>query len=103
MVRTIRRVRLSPAEAISRWPAHAVTPVASRPSLTTNSDAMKITVGSPKPASACSSSSTPIAHSASATPTATIAVGTRPQANIATAAARTRYVSVASPIHGARW
>ena len=40
--------------AISCWPAQVVTPVASSPSLTTNSDAMKMTVGSPKPASAWS-------------------------------------------------
>ena len=37
-------------DAVSRrCPAHVVTPVASRPSLTTNSDATKTTVGSPKP------------------------------------------------------
>ena len=34
-------------------PAQVVTPVASRPSLTTNSVAMKMTAGSPNPASAC--------------------------------------------------
>ena len=96
MVRTISRVRLSPADAISRRPAHAVTPVASSASLTTNSDAMKITVGSPKPASACCRSSTPVAHSASATATAVIAVGMTPDANATTAAASTRYVMVAS-------
>jgi hypothetical protein len=33
-----------------------VTPLESSPSLTTNRDAMKITVGSPKPPSDCSSS-----------------------------------------------
>ena len=47
MSRTTRRVRLSPAPAITRWPAHAVTPVASRPSLTTKSAAMSTTAGSP--------------------------------------------------------
>ena len=66
-----RRVRLAPAQAMSRWPAQAVTPVASRPSLTTNRRAMNSTVGSPKPASAWSSVSTPVAHSASAAPMAT--------------------------------
>ena len=79
IVRTISRDRLSPADAISFWPAHAVTPVASSASLTTNSEAMKITVGSPKPASACCRSSTPVAHSASATPIAVIAVGMTPR------------------------
>jgi len=44
-------VRLPAAEAMSRRPTHAVTPVASSPSLTTNSAAMKITVGSPNPSS----------------------------------------------------
>ena len=45
-----------------------MTPVESSPSLTTKSDAMKITVGSPKPASDCSRSRTPVAQSESATP-----------------------------------
>ena len=54
IVRTTSRVRLSPARAMSCCPAHAVTPDASSPSLTTNSDAMKITVGSPKPSNAWS-------------------------------------------------
>ncbi len=49
IVSTTSRVRLSPARAISCCPAHAVTPEESSPSLTTNSEAMKITVGSPKP------------------------------------------------------
>ena len=75
IIRTIRRVRLSPARAISSCPAQAVTPVASSPSLTTNSDAMKITVGSPKPPSACSRSRTPVAQSESATPNATTPTG----------------------------
>ena len=73
IMRTITRGRLPPDRAISSWPAHAVTPVESSPSLTTNSEAMKITAGSPKPPSDCSSSSTPVAQSESATPTATIA------------------------------
>ena len=63
IIRTISRVRLSPARAINSCPAQAVTPLESSPSLTTNSDAMKITVGSPKPASACSRSRTPVAQS----------------------------------------
>jgi alkanesulfonate monooxygenase SsuD/methylene tetrahydromethanopterin reductase-like flavin-dependent oxidoreductase (luciferase family) len=45
---------LSPIRAISSCPAHDVTPAASSPSLTTKSEAMKITVGSPKPAKTCS-------------------------------------------------
>ena len=75
IVSTISRVRLSPAFAISSCPAQAVTPVASSASLTTKSEAMKITVGSPKPASDCSRSSTPVAQSERATPIATTATG----------------------------
>ena len=46
------RMSLDPAAATSRCPAHVVTPVASSASLTMNSEAMKMTVGSPKPANA---------------------------------------------------
>ncbi len=63
--------------AMSSWPAQAVTPVTSKPALTTNSDAMKITAGSPRPASAWLSVSTPVAQSASATPIATMTTGNR--------------------------
>ena len=45
-------VRFSPPRLITCWPAHAVTPVESSDSETMNRVAMKITVGSPKPASA---------------------------------------------------
>ena len=90
------RVPLVPAAATRRRPAHVVTPAASSASLTTNSDAMKITVGSPKPANACATSITPVAASASAAPSATIATGSRFHTNSATAAPRTRNVTVAS-------
>ncbi len=93
-ISTIRRVRLSPTRAISSCPAHAVTPEASSASLTTNSVAMKITVGSPKPATDWSKPSTPVAQRESATPIATIATGTRSRMNTATVAASTRYVIV---------
>ena len=52
IVKISNRARLVPAFAIRSWPAHAVTPVASSPSLTTNSDAMKMTAELPRPASA---------------------------------------------------
>ena len=55
---------------------------------------MKITVGSPKPASDWSRSSTPVAHSESATPMATTATGSRSQTKTATTAPRTRKVIV---------
>ena len=59
-IRTISRVRLSPTRAMSSCPAQVVTPLASSPSLTTNSVAMKITAGSPNPASAWARSRTPV-------------------------------------------
>ena len=61
IVNTSSRVRLSPTRAISSCPVQAVTPVASRPALTTNSEAMKMTAGSPKPASAWRRSRMPVA------------------------------------------
>ena len=46
------RWALCPACRVSSWPAQAVTPEASRLALTTKSEPMNSTVGSPKPASA---------------------------------------------------
>ena len=74
-MRTSTRALLSPERATSSCPAQAVTPVASSASETTKSEAMKITVGSPKPPSACSSVRTPVAHRESAVPSATGATG----------------------------
>ena len=81
-------VRFVPARPITWRPAHAVTPVASSASLTTNSEAMKITVGSPKPASACPRSRMPVIHSATETPIATMPSGTRFDMNATMASAR---------------
>ena len=89
-ISTISRDRLSPTRATSCCPAHAVTPVASSDSLTTNSAAMNSTVGSPKPASAWSRSRTPVAQSVSAAPIATSSTGNRPQTNSTTTPASTR-------------
>ena len=75
IISTISRVRLEPTRLISSCPAHEVTPVASSASLTTNSAPMKITAGSPNPASDWWRSSTPVAQSESETPIATIATG----------------------------
>ena len=69
-------VRFVPPRLITCWPAHAVTPVASSDSLTMKRAAMKITVGSPKPASAWLSVSTPVAQSRIATPSATTPIDT---------------------------
>jgi len=91
---TRSRTRLSPTRATSCCPAQAVTPVASRLSLTTKSAAMKSTAGSPKPASAWFRSSTPVAHSESAVATATTATGNRSRMNTTTTAPSTRKVIV---------
>ena len=86
IIRTSSRVRLSPACRIRNWPVQAVTPVASRPALTTNSEAMKTTAGSPNPASAWPRSSTPVAQSASDVASATTITGKRSQTNRTTTA-----------------
>ncbi len=96
IISAIRRVRDAPAPAMSCCPAHAVTPVESSASLTTKSDAMKITVGSPNPPSAWSIVSTPVAQSDKATPNATTPMGSRSQAKTATVTARTTNVIVES-------
>ena len=46
------RRELDPARATTAWPSQVVTPVASRPSLTTNSPAISSTAGSANPANA---------------------------------------------------
>lgn len=61
MMSTSGRVRLSPARAMRSRPAQAVTPVASRAPLTTNSEAMKMTVVSPRPPRAWARSRMPVA------------------------------------------
>lgn len=86
--------RRVPARRVTWLPAQAVTPVASSASLTTKSEAMKRTTGSPKPASACCRSSTPVAHRLTATPTATTLSGTRPDTKATMAARRMSRVAV---------
>ena len=103
IIRTSSRVRLSPTRAMSSWPAQAVTPVASRPSLTTNRAAMKMTAGSPKPASAWSRSRTPVKYSASDAPMATIPTGMRFETNATTTASRIAKVIAMSAHGGARY
>ncbi len=61
---------------------------------------MKITVGSPKPAIACSISSTPVAHNERAVPIAMIATGTRFDTNSTTTAPSTMKVIVLSDTLG---
>src|SRR3954454_23916837 len=96
IIRTSRRVRLSPAWRIRNCPVQAVTPVASRPALTTNSEAMKMTAGSPKPAKDCPRSSTPVAQSASEVASATTITGRRSQTNSTTTPATMVKVSAMS-------
>ena len=90
MTRASSRVGLRPARAIRNCPTLAVTPVASRAALTTNSDAMKATVGSPRPLNAWSSVRRPVAQSASGVARATITTGKRSQTNSTTRAATMR-------------
>ena len=88
IIRTMSRVRLSPTWAMRICPAQVVTPVASRPSLTTNRVAMKMTAGSPNPASAWVRSRTPVKYSASDAPIATSPTGIRFETNARTTASR---------------
>src|SRR5262249_6826821 len=85
IVNTSKRKRLEPARATSLCPTHVVTPVASSPSLTTNNDAMKRTVGSPKPDSASPTVRIFVKYNDSATPIATISTGIRCEMNSTTA------------------
>ena len=89
IITTIKRPRSPPTRLIIRSPAHVVTPVASRPSLITNSVAMNTTDASPKPLIAWSSVSTPVAYSVRAAPMATISTGKRFQTNSTTSAPST--------------
>ena len=98
MVSTSNRVWLVPACAMSCCPAQAVTPVESSASLTTNSEAMNSTVGSPNPLTLCSMVSTPVAHSERATPSATTSTGSRFHTNSTTATPRITKVIVLSDI-----
>ena len=82
------RPRSVPPRAISCCPAHAVTPVESSASPTTKSVAMKMTVGSPKPASAWPRSRMPVSHNETETPMATIPSGIRFDMKATTASAR---------------
>ena len=87
IMNTMSRVRLVPACAISSCPAQAVTPVASSPALSTNSEATKIVAGSPKPASAWFRVRSPLAQSAIAQARQTMTTGNRSHMNSATTAA----------------
>ncbi len=89
ITRTSSRRLLPPAPATSLRPTQVVTPVASRPSLTTNSAPMRMTVGSPKPATAWSSPITPVARSSRAEPIATTSTGSQFVTNSTTTRPRT--------------
>lgn len=88
--------RLMPARSTSTWPSHAVTPVLSSASLTTKSDAIRSTAGSPKPAVASSSSTRSVAHNERTVPTAMIATGMRFDTKSATTTPRMMNVMVLS-------
>ena len=93
---TTRRTRLSPASRSATPPTHVVTPAASSASLTTNSDAMKMIVGSPNPAKASPRSRTPVAHRATGTQRATTITGRRSHTKNATVAPSTIRVITAA-------
>ncbi len=61
MTETTATLGRSPMTESSQRPAHVVTPAESMPSLTTKSEAMKITTRSPNPESATCTVSTPVA------------------------------------------
>ena len=90
MRRTRSCARPPPARAINNWPTLAVTPVASRAALTTNRDAMKAIVGSPRPPRAWRSVRRPVAQRASGVASATITTGNRSQTKSTTRAATIR-------------
>ena len=94
MISVVNERGLVPARVTSCWPAHAVTPVASRPSLTTKSAAMKTITGSPNPARDCSTVSTPVRYRESATPIATIPTGILLATNATTANPRMTSVTM---------
>lgn len=77
MMVTLSTVALLPPRSMTTFPTQAVTPLRSSASLTTNSEAMNAMVGSPKPAKASPSWSTPVAQSARGTRIATTATGSR--------------------------
>ena len=90
------RVAPSPARCTSDCPTQVVTPVASRPSLTTKRAPIRMTAGSPKPANDCCIVSTPSPYSASAAPMATSSTGSRFQMNSTTTMPSVRSVIVES-------
>ena len=69
------------------------------PSLTTNRVAMKMTTGSPNPATACSVVTSPVAHRVRAARIATTPTGSRFHTNRATTTPRTTS-AVVRIIHG---
>ena len=92
------RVRSVPARSISQRPAQVVTPVESMPSLTTNRVAMKMTTGSPKPPTACSAVTSPVAQRVRAARMATLPTGSLFHMNRATTRPSTISALVASSI-----
>src|SRR5690606_14796086 len=88
MTRISSRPRLPPACRTTICPTQVVTPAASSASATTNTPAIRMTGGLANPANASSSVPTSVAHSASATPSATMPTASRYQTNTATETAR---------------
>src|SRR5262249_17936708 len=89
MTSATSRASLLPPAFITASPRRCATPVAIRPSPTTDTAAIRTTTDWPKPASASWIVSTPVILRARTTRTATTSGRTRPDANSTTAPART--------------
>ncbi len=85
--RTISRASLLPALATSQSPSRCATPVRTSPSPSTNSSAIRITLGSAKPASASGVVMTPVSGSRTSISSATASMRGLLRANMTTAAA----------------
>ncbi|OBB77836.1 hypothetical protein A5759_02760 [Mycobacterium sp. 852014-52144_SCH5372336] len=94
----VKRAYARPANRVSVRLTQAVTPDASRPSLTTKSDAMNTITASPNPLNSVLVSTSPVKYSSNATPIATTSTGSRFQMNNTTATPTITKLSVASDI-----
>ncbi len=97
---TSNRVGPGPVRRMRRSPAQAVRPALSSASLTTNSDAMNATIGSPNPATTRSAGSTPLAYRASMEMIATASTGSRLQTNSTMTPATMSRLAAASVMSG---
>ena len=102
MMSTIKRVSLPPPNFITASPRRCATPVFTSASPTTKIAAIRITTGSPNPASASCGVSTRLSMSASTTTIATISARGRPQAKSTMAPASMPKTISIGPVMAAR-